>query len=79
MLDGILMEMWGTYGVKCWFDLFSTFLPSQEAIPVAMDSVEKQATWFVAAMSASAGEDLRELFVNEYGFPIDEDRPGRRS
>ncbi|MBK9303893.1 MAG: hypothetical protein IPM94_08415 [bacterium] len=73
VLDGILMEMWGTYGVKCWFDLFSTFLPSQEAIPVAMDSVEKQATWFVAAMSASVGEDLRELFVDEYGFPIDED------
>ncbi|MBK9305194.1 MAG: hypothetical protein IPM94_15360 [bacterium] len=73
VLDGILMEMWGTYGVKCWFDLFSTFLPSQEAIPVAMDSVEKQATWFVAAMSASVGEDLRELFIEEYGFPIDED------
>ncbi|MBK9304619.1 MAG: hypothetical protein IPM94_12225 [bacterium] len=73
VLDGILLEMWGTYGVKCWFDLFSTFLPSQEAIPVAMDSVEKQATWFVAAMSASVGEDLRELFVDEYGFPIDED------
>ncbi|MBK6900526.1 MAG: hypothetical protein IPH09_15160 [bacterium] len=73
VLDGILMEMWGTSGVKCWFDLFSTFLPSQEAIPVAMDSVEKQATWFVAAMSASVGEDLRERFIEEYGFPIDED------
>jgi len=73
VLDGILMEMWGTYGVKCWFDLFSTFLPSQEAIPVAMDSIEKQATWFVAAMSASVGEDLRELFSEEYGFPVDED------
>ena len=67
------MEMWGSYGVKCWFDLFSTFLPSQAPIPVAMDSIEKQATWFVAAMSASVGEDLRELFVSEYGFPIDED------
>ncbi len=38
-----------------------------------MDSIEKQATWFVAAMSASAGEDLRGLFSEEYGFPIDED------
>ncbi|MDO9175362.1 MAG: hypothetical protein Q7V62_11205, partial [Actinomycetota bacterium] len=73
VLDGILMEMWGTYGIKCWYDLFSTFLPAQEPIPIAMDTIEKQATWFVAAMSASAGEDLRELFINEYGFPIDED------
>jgi len=72
VLDGILMELWGTYGLKCWFDLFSTFLPSPAPIPVAMDSIEKQATWFVAAMSASAGEDLRELFQSEYGFPIDE-------
>lgn len=72
VLDGILMEMWAGYGIKCWYDLFSTFQPVEAPIPVAIDTVEKQATWFVAAMCASTGEDLRELFVNEYGFPLDE-------
>ncbi len=71
VLDGILMEMWSNYGMKCWYDLFSTFLPVEAPIPVAIDTPEKQATWFVAAMSASTGQDLRDHFATEYGFPID--------
>lgn len=71
ILDGILMELWSSYGMKCWYDLFSTFLPVEAPIPVAIDTPEKQATWFVAAMSASTGQDLRDMFVTEYGFPID--------
>ncbi len=72
IVDGIMLEMWGRYGLKCWYDLFSTFLPATDPIPVAMDSIEKQATWIVAAVSVSSGEDQRELFATEYGFPIDE-------
>jgi hypothetical protein len=72
VVDGILMEMWGRYGMKSWYDLFSTFLPSAEPMPLPIDTKEKQATWFVAAMSVSAGEDLRESFATDYGFPIDE-------
>jgi hypothetical protein len=72
VLDGILMELWASYGIGCWYDLFSTFLPTEAPIPVAIDTPEKQATWFVAAMSASTGQDLRDHFAAEYGFPIDE-------
>ena len=71
IVDGILMEMWAAHGIKAWFDLFSTFLPSPEPIPVAIDTVEKQATWFVAAMCASTGQDLRDQFASDYGFPLD--------
>lgn len=71
VLDGILMEMWAGYGIKCWYDLFSTFQPVEAPIPVPIDTVEKQATWFVAAMCASTGQDLRDLFAEEYGFPLD--------
>jgi hypothetical protein len=71
VLDGILMELWASYGIGCWYDLFSTFLPTEAPIPVAIDTPEKQATWFVAAMSASTGQDLRDHFAAEYGFPID--------
>lgn len=72
VVDGILLEMVDRYGLKCWYDLFSTFLPSTDPIPIAMDSIDKQATWLVAAMTASSGEDQRDFFATEYGFPIDE-------
>ncbi len=72
IVDGILLEMVDRYGLKCWYDLFSTFLPATDPIPIAMDSLEKQATWLVAAMTASSGEDQRDFFATEYGFPIDE-------
>ena len=72
IVDGILLEMMDQYGQKVWFDLFSTFLPAPEPLPLALDTKEKQATWFVAAMSASCGQDLRARFASEYGFPIDD-------
>jgi len=72
VVDGILLEMMDQYGLRAWWDLFSTFLPSTDPLPMALDTREKQASWFVAAMSASAGEDLRGLFASRYGFPIDD-------
>ncbi|MFC1792969.1 hypothetical protein ACFL3Q_05220 [Planctomycetota bacterium] len=73
ILDGILYEMYDLYGPKVWFDLFSTFLSPDEPLSCKLNTEAQQATWFVAAMSASAGEDLREDFRNSYGFPIDDD------
>jgi hypothetical protein len=64
--------MFDSYGPESWFDLFSTFLPPEEPLPCAIDNEARQATWFVAALSASAGVDLRDRFTTEYGFPIDQ-------
>lgn len=72
IVDGVLMEMYDLYGVKAWFDLFSTFLPHEAPLPLPLDTIEKQATWVVAAMSASSGQDLRGMFADEYGFPLDQ-------
>ncbi len=72
IVDGILCEMMDAYGLGAWWDLFSTFLPSNEPLPLPLDTREKQATWLVAAMSTTAGADLRPLFRTEYGFPIDD-------
>lgn len=71
LLDGIFYEMYDAYGPKAWFDLFSTFQPATEELPVTINDDAKQATWLVAAFSASAGQDLRDHFSSEYGFPID--------
>ena len=71
VLDGILWEMYDAYGVKAWFDLLSTFTPPEEPLPYPLAGEVQQATWFVAALSASAGIDLRATFVADYGFPID--------
>ncbi len=71
-LDGILCEMYDVYGAAIWYGLFSAFLPANEPLPFTVDTIEKQSTWFVAALSASAGEDLRSLFTADYGFPIDD-------
>jgi hypothetical protein len=72
IVDGIFLEVFDQYGPKAWYDLFSTFLPAEAPLPLPIDTREKQATWIVAAMSVSSGEDLRELFAGAYGFPIDE-------
>ncbi|MBU0641597.1 MAG: hypothetical protein KKB50_22285 [Planctomycetes bacterium] len=71
IVDGILCEMYDDYGAPAWFGLYSTFLPPGEPLPYVLDTEAKQATWFVAALSASAGEDLRGIFSSSYGFPID--------
>ncbi|MBU0616895.1 MAG: hypothetical protein KKI02_04190, partial [Planctomycetes bacterium] len=72
VVDGILLEMYDAYGVKPWFDLLSTFTPPDQALPYPLNGEVQQATWFVAALSASAGADLRATFATEYGFPIDD-------
>ncbi|HOW69996.1 MAG TPA: kelch repeat-containing protein [Phycisphaerae bacterium] len=71
LMDGIFYEVYEAYGPKAWFDLLSTFQPAWEGLPVTINDEAKQATWIVAAFSASAGQDLRDHFSSEYGFPID--------
>lgn len=69
----ILWEMYDDYTAKVWYDLFSTFFPPAEPLPVVLNGDMAQATWLVAALSASAGEDLRSRFAAEFGFPIDDE------
>lgn len=69
----ILWEMYDDYTAKAWYDLFSTFFPPAEPLPVVLNGDMAQATWLVAALSASAGEDLRSRFAAEFGFPIDDE------
>ena len=72
ILDGILFDLYDEYGAKVWYDFFSTFLPQDEPLPCVLDTREEQATWVVAAVSASVGADLRDRFRTDYGFPIDD-------
>ena len=69
----IFWDLYDDYGAKVWFDFFGTFTPVDEPLPVTLDTAAKQATWVVAAASATAGQDLRTLFAGTYGFPIDND------
>ena len=47
---------------------------AQPAVARGANGRTTQATWLVAALSASSGEDLRGRFATEYGFPIDDGR-----
>ncbi|MBU0639533.1 MAG: Ig-like domain-containing protein [Planctomycetes bacterium] len=67
----ILWDMYDDYTAQVWYDVFSTFVPADDPLPVVLDNDVKQATWLVAALSASASDDLRTRFTNDYGFPID--------
>jgi hypothetical protein len=71
VVAGILYELHDEFGDKVWFDLFSTLLPVNESLPVEIGNPQQQAAWFVGALSASTGQDLRERFVTRYGFAID--------
>jgi hypothetical protein len=70
--DGILYELLDQFGVKSWYDLFSLFAPVGQPLPCTVSSTSQQATLFAAAFSASTGQDLRNVFETDYGFPIDD-------
>ena len=55
----ILWDMYDDYTAQVWYDVFSTFVPADEPLPCILDTDAKQATWLVAAISASVGTDLR--------------------
>ncbi|MCP4250088.1 MAG: hypothetical protein GY778_23855 [bacterium] len=70
----ILWEMYDDFGPKVWYDLYSTFVPYNEPLPLQLVGDTDQATWLVAALSASSGQDLRSRFAADYGFPIADSR-----
>jgi hypothetical protein len=71
-LNGMYFELFDSYGPKIWFDLLSVFQPPAEPLPCTIDTKELQATFLTAIASASTGEDLRDAFRTDYGFPIDD-------
>ena len=58
-------------GYDTLYRFFSVFLPSDVPLPFNIDSDARQATFFVAAMSAADETNLRPLF-REWGFPLDD-------
>ncbi len=72
VIDGIFLTLRDEYGEATWYNILSAFLPANEPLPVTIDTVEKQATFFVALASAAAMDDLRWRFAGWYGFPIDD-------
>jgi len=71
-LIDILVVLGSQYGYASLYRLFSVFLPSQEPYPFSINSDVRQATFFVAAMSAATGADLRSRFSDDWGFPLDQ-------
>ena len=72
VVDGIFFELLDQFGAECWFDFFSLFAPIGEPLPCSISGTDQQATLVAAAFSASTGQDLRDLFETDYGFPIDD-------
>jgi len=72
IVDGIFLALRDEYGEAVWYNLFSVFLPANSPLPVTIDTMEKQATFFIAIASAATWTDLRSRFVWQYGFPLDE-------
>jgi PKD repeat protein len=62
------------YGYSILPRFFSVFLPPDAPFDRfgLSKSDANQATFFVAAMSAAAGTDLRADFINVWGFPVDD-------
>jgi hypothetical protein len=60
------------YGYDSLYRFFSLFLPRDVPFTFTIDTDAKQATVFVAALSAATGADLRAQF-REWGFPIDDE------
>lgn len=70
VLDDMIDVVCSSHGYDSLYRFFSLFLPRDTPFKFPVDSDAKQATLFVAALSASTNEDLRTQFVG-WGFPID--------
>lgn len=71
VLDDIVSVLAGQYGYRLLQRFQSIFTPPDDPLPFAITSDAQQATFFVAAMSAAAGVDLRSQFAGSWGFPVD--------
>lgn len=73
VLDDMISVIADRYGYSLLPRFFSIFLPPDVSFDrfYLSKSDANQATFFVAAMSAAAGTDLRADFRNKWGFPVD--------
>ncbi|HEX6031987.1 MAG TPA: hypothetical protein VFY90_11200 [Tepidiformaceae bacterium] len=71
IITEILARIGDEYGWDSIFRFFSAFY-SDQPLPPGLDSVERQATFFAAAVSAATRADLLSRFRDDWGFPIDE-------
>jgi PKD repeat protein len=72
VLDDMLMTLMDKYGYSFFRRFMSVFLPVDAPYPFQIQSQAQQATFFVAALSAAVGSDLRATFRGQWGFPIDD-------
>ena len=72
ILSDIAHTIYTRYGYDNLYGFFSIFKPSNDLTRFNIVSVERQATFFAAAVGGSVGVDLRESFRG-WGFPIDDD------
>ncbi|MGC9086516.1 MAG: Ig-like domain-containing protein, partial [Thermoproteota archaeon] len=71
VLDEMIDVICTKYGYDSLYRFYSLFLPRDVPFTFTVDSDAKQATVFVAALSAATGVDLRSQF-KKWGFPIDD-------
>lgn len=73
VLDDIISVIADKYGYSLLQRFYSVFLPPDAPFGIfnLSKSDTNQATFFIAAMSAAAGTDLRADFTNKWGFPLD--------
>lgn len=71
ILDDMLGSLMNQYGIDWVPRFYAVFLPQTVAYPFAISSETQQASFFVAAVSAAIGVDLRANF-RTWGFPIDD-------
>jgi hypothetical protein len=72
VLDEMIDVICTKYGYDSLYRFYSLFLPRDVPFSFTIDTDAKQATVFVAALSAATGADLRQQF-REWGFPIDDE------
>jgi hypothetical protein len=71
VLDEMIDVICTKHGYDSLYRFYSLFLPRDVPFTFTIDSDAKQATVFVAALSAATRADLRPQF-KEWGFPIDD-------
>jgi hypothetical protein len=70
VLDDMIDSVCSVHGYDSLYKFFSVFHPKDIPFTFSVDSDVKQATLFVAALSASVDVDLRTQFI-AWGFPVD--------
>jgi uncharacterized protein (TIGR03437 family) len=71
VLDDMMAVLMSEKGSSWVYRFYSTFLPQNDDVfPFTISTDSQQATFFIAAVSAAIGTDLRSRFAAR-GFPVD--------